>query len=176
MPPRAGRWLEFIFASPVVLWGGWPFFVRGWQSLANRSPNMFTLISLGTGVAYVYSVVAILLPDLFPASFRSATGQVDLYFEAAAVIVTLVLAGQVMELRARSKTGEAIKALSLSSRTTIDSSLVPSVETPLVKCPPSGCVSQEKSSVPSADQPRGVSSVSVIRIGCSGPPTRTSLK
>ncbi len=111
VPPRAGRWVEFVFASPVVLWGGWPFFVRGWQSLANRSPNMFTLISLGTGVAYVYSVVALLLPDLFPASFRSATGQVDLYFEAAAVIVTLVLAGQVMELRARAKTGEAIKAL-----------------------------------------------------------------
>lgn len=111
LPRSTAQWLEFVFSSPVVLWAGWPFFVRGWQSLVNRHPNMFTLIALGTGVAYVYSVVALFFPGLFPASFRSSSGAVDLYFEAAAVIVTLVLMGQVLELRARSKTGEAIKAL-----------------------------------------------------------------
>jgi Cu+-exporting ATPase len=95
----------------VVLWGGWPFFVRGWQSLVNRSLNMFTLIGLGTGVAYGYSVVATAMPDIFPTSFRDAHGEVAIYFEAAAVIVTLVLLGQVMELRARSRTGAAIRAL-----------------------------------------------------------------
>lgn len=111
LPRSTAQWLEFVFSSPVVLWAGWPFFVRGWQSLVNRHPNMFTLIALGTGVAYVYSVVALFFPGLFPASFRGSGGAVDLYFEAAAVIVTLVLMGQVLELRARSKTGEAIKAL-----------------------------------------------------------------
>jgi len=111
LPRSTAQWLEFVFSTPVVLWAGWPFFVRGWQSLANRHPNMFTLIALGTGVAYAYSVVALFLPGLFPASFRGSSGAVDLYFEAAAVIVTLVLMGQVLELRARSKTGEAIKAL-----------------------------------------------------------------
>ena len=111
LPRSTAQWLEFVFSTPVVLWAGWPFFIRGWQSLVNRHPNMFTLIALGTGVAYAYSVVALFLPGLFPASFRGSSGAVDLYFEAAAVIVTLVLMGQVLELRARSKTGEAIKAL-----------------------------------------------------------------
>ena len=103
--------LELVLATPVVLWGGWPFFLRGWQSVINRSLNMFTLIALGVGVAYAYSVVAIVLPGIFPASFRDGDGQVAVYFEAAAVIVTLVLLGQVMELRARSQTGAAIRAL-----------------------------------------------------------------
>ena len=110
-PLHTLRWLEFILATPVVLWGGWPFFVRGWQSVVNRSPNMFTLIALGTGVSYVYSVVAALLPGIFPSSFQDIHGEVAVYFEAAAVIITLVLLGQVMELRARSRTGAAIKAL-----------------------------------------------------------------
>jgi len=104
-------WLEFAFATPVVLWGGWPFFVRGWQSIVNRSLNMFTLIGMGTGVAYSYSVVATIAPTVFPASFRDVGGEVAVYFEAAAVIVTLVLLGQVMELRARSRTGAAIRTL-----------------------------------------------------------------
>ncbi len=105
------RWLEFALATPVVLWGGAPFFVRGWQSVINRSLNMFTLIALGVGVAYLYSLVATLAPGLFPDSFRDAHGGVGVYFEAAAVITTLVLLGQVMELRARSSTGAAIKEL-----------------------------------------------------------------
>ncbi|GMQ75133.1 MAG: heavy metal translocating P-type ATPase [Gammaproteobacteria bacterium] len=109
--PRTLTWIEFILAAPVVLWGGWPFFVRGWLSLVTRNLNMFTLIGLGVGMAYVYSVVATVLPDIFPASFRDAAGEVDIYFEAAGVIVTLVLLGQVMELRARSRTGAAIRAL-----------------------------------------------------------------
>jgi len=104
-------WIELLLGTPVVLWGGWPFFARGWASLVNRSLNMFTLIGLGTGVAWVYSVVATLTPDLFPASFRGADGDVAVYFEAGAVIVTLVLLGQVMELRARSQTSAAIKLL-----------------------------------------------------------------
>ena len=105
------RWIEMILATPVVLWGGWPFFVRGWNSLVNRSLNMFTLIALGVGVAYSYSVVATLVPGVFPASFRDEMNQVAVYFEAAAVIVTLVLLGQVLELRARSQTGAAVRAL-----------------------------------------------------------------
>lgn len=104
-------WVEFLLATPVVLWTGWPFMVRGWQSIVNKSLNMFTLIGLGVVVAYVYSVIAILFPDIFPMSFRSEEGTVGIYFEAAAVIVTLVLLGQVLELRARSRTGAAIKAL-----------------------------------------------------------------
>ena len=104
-------WAELILATPVVLWGGWPFFVRGWQSVINRSPNMFTLIGLGTGVAYAYSLITVLLPGIFPESFRDENGEVSAYFEAAAVIVTLVLLGQVLELKARSKTGAAIRAL-----------------------------------------------------------------
>jgi Cu+-exporting ATPase len=108
---RTLGWLELILATPVVLWAGWPFFVRGVQSVINRSLNMFTLIGLGVSVAYIYSLVAVLLPGLFPASMRGPDGSVAVYFEAAAVIVTLILLGQVMELRARSQTGAAIKAL-----------------------------------------------------------------
>jgi P-type Cu+ transporter len=108
---RAGRWVELVLATPVVLWGGWPFFVRGWTSIVNRSPNMFTLIALGTGVAYVDSVIAVLAPGWFPPSFRDHHGEVGVYFEAAAAIVTLVLLGQVLELRARRQTGAAIQAL-----------------------------------------------------------------
>jgi Cu+-exporting ATPase len=104
-------WLELILATPVVLWGGWPFFQRGWASLVNRSTNMFTLIAMGTGVAYFYSVVATLFPQIFPASFRSMADRPNVYFEAAAAIVTLVLLGQVLELRARGRTSSAIRAL-----------------------------------------------------------------
>lgn len=104
-------WLQFALASPVVLWGGWPFFQRGWASVVNRSPNMFTLIAIGTGAAFGYSIVATLAPDIFPASFKGHGGQVAVYFEAAAVITTLVLLGQVLELRARSQTSSAIKML-----------------------------------------------------------------
>src|SRR5579859_2992625 len=117
---RAGRftpwnslipWLEFVLATPVVLWCGLPFFQRFWTSLVNRSPNMFTLIGLGTGVAYIYSVVATVAPQIFPASLRRMGGYPDVYFEAAAAITALVLLGQVMELRARSRTSAAIRAL-----------------------------------------------------------------
>jgi P-type Cu+ transporter len=104
-------WAQLILGTPAVLWGGWPFFERGWASIVTRRLNMFTLIALGTGVAYVYSLVAALAPGIFPASFRDHDGQVPLYFEAAAVIVTLVLLGQVLELRARSQTSSAIRAL-----------------------------------------------------------------
>ena len=109
--PTVLTWIELLLATPVVLWGGWPFFVRGWQSVVNKSLNMFTLIGLGTGVAYIYSLTAALLPDIFPDAFRDDAGKVAVYFEAAAVIVTLVLLGQVLELKARSQTGAAIKAL-----------------------------------------------------------------
>ncbi len=105
------QWLEFALATPVVLWGGWPIFQRGWASVSNRSLNMFTLIALGVGVAWTYSVVAMLLPDIFPFAMRSMMGTVPVYFEAAAVIMALVLLGQVMELRARSQTSAAIKLL-----------------------------------------------------------------
>ncbi|MEE9572177.1 MAG: heavy metal translocating P-type ATPase [Candidatus Neomarinimicrobiota bacterium] len=104
-------WIEFILATPVVLWGGAPFFIRGWKSIVNRSLNMFTLIAIGTGVAYGYSFIATFSPGLFPDVFRSADGTVAVYFEAAAVIVTLVLLGQILELKARDKTSNAIKAL-----------------------------------------------------------------
>jgi Cu+-exporting ATPase len=104
-------WTEFLLATPVVLWGGWPFFVRFWKSLQNRSLNMFTLIGLGVGVAYLYSLAATFFPSLFPVSFRGESGEVAVYYEAAAVITALVLLGQVLELRARSRTGKAIKAL-----------------------------------------------------------------
>jgi Cu+-exporting ATPase len=104
-------WLEFALATPVVLWGGWPFFQRGWASIVNRHLNMFTLIALGTGAAYFYSVVALLFPGLIPASFRDMAGDLAVYFEPASVIVTLVLLGQVLELRARSQTSSALKAL-----------------------------------------------------------------
>jgi len=104
-------WLQLVLATPVVLWGGLPFYQRGWASIVNRSLNMFTLIAIGTGVAYVFSIVATLFPSLFPAAFRGSEGEVAVYFEAAAVIITLVLLGQVLELRARSQTSSAIKAL-----------------------------------------------------------------
>ena len=103
--------IQFALATPVVLWAGWPFFARGWRSIVNRRLNMFTLIAVGVGVAYLYSVVATLFPDIFPASFRTAGGEVHVYFEAAAVITTLVLLGQVLELKARSRTSGAIRAL-----------------------------------------------------------------
>jgi Cu+-exporting ATPase len=104
-------WFELAIASPVLLWGGWPFFQRGWASIVSRNLNMFTLISIGAGSAYIYSLVAVLMPQLFPASFRDMSGQLGLYFEASAVITVLVLLGQVLELKARSQTGSAIKAL-----------------------------------------------------------------
>src|SRR5512143_3799792 len=105
------QWIEFLLATPVVLWGGWPLFQRGWASLVNRSLNMFTLIALGVGVAWTYSIVALLAPGLFPPALRMADGTVPVYFEAAAVITALVLLGQVLELRARSRTSAAIKML-----------------------------------------------------------------
>src|SRR6266853_5118136 len=108
---RTWQWIEFILATPVVLWGGWPFFVRGWRSIVTRNLNMFTLIGLGVSVAYVFSVVGTIFPGIFPVSFRGQGGEVAVYFEAAAAITTLVLLGQVMELRARSQTGAAIRAL-----------------------------------------------------------------
>jgi Cu+-exporting ATPase len=108
---RVWAWIEFALATPVVLWCGLPFFVRGWQSVVHRSLNMFTLIALGTGSAYLYSVFATVVPQIFPPSFRGDGGQIDVYFEPAAVIVALVLLGQVMELRARSQTSSAIRAL-----------------------------------------------------------------
>jgi Cu+-exporting ATPase len=108
---RATGWIEFLLATPIVLWGGFPFFQRGWASIVNRSLNMFTLIALGTGTAYVYSVIAVLFPNIFPPSFQTMSGVVPVYFEAAAAITTLVLLGQVLELRARSRTSSAIRAL-----------------------------------------------------------------
>lgn len=105
------RWAQLALASPVVLWGGWPFFKRAWQSILHRSPNMFTLIAMGTGAAYFFSIIATLFPGIFPSSFRSEDGMVGVYFEVAAIIVTLVLLGQVLELKARSQTSSAIKAL-----------------------------------------------------------------
>ncbi|HEY3455487.1 MAG TPA: heavy metal translocating P-type ATPase, partial [Bryobacteraceae bacterium] len=107
----AMRWLELALATPVVLWGGWPFFERGWMSLVHRSLNMFTLIALGTGASYLFSLVAVLLPQAIPASFHTQAGEPPLYFEPAAVITTLVLLGQVLELRARSRTSSALKSL-----------------------------------------------------------------
>lgn len=106
----SAHWIELILCTPIVLWAGWPFFVRGWHSIINRSLNMFTLIALGIGTAYIYSVIATLFPDLFPQGFKSH-GEVSVYFEAAAAITTLVLLGQVLELKARSRTSEAIKKL-----------------------------------------------------------------
>jgi P-type Cu+ transporter len=109
--PTLSNWIQFVFATPVVLWAGWPFFVRGWQSLVTCNLNMFTLIAMGTGVAYVYSVIGTLFPQSFPATFRGHGGAVAVYFEAASVITVLVLLGQVLELRARAATSGAIKAL-----------------------------------------------------------------
>jgi Cu+-exporting ATPase len=109
--PRLVSWLQFLFATPVVLWCGWPFFVRGWNSIVNRHLNMFTLIALGTGVSYAYSLFALFFPGLIPASLRGPQGEIAVYFEPAAVIIALVLLGQVLELRARSQTSSAIRAL-----------------------------------------------------------------
>jgi Cu+-exporting ATPase len=108
---KVSYWIQFALATPVVLWAGWPFFERGWQSLRTRNLNMFTLIAMGTGVAWIYSVVAVALPGIFPPAFRGAEGTVAVYFEAAAVITVLVLLGQVLELRAREQTSGAIRAL-----------------------------------------------------------------
>ena len=110
LSPALSNWIQFAFSTPVVLWAGWPFFQRGWQSLRNRSLNMFTLIAMGMGAAWLYSVVATAMPDIFPAAFRM-DGTVAVYFEAAAVITVLVLLGQVLELRARAHTSGAIRAL-----------------------------------------------------------------
>lgn len=109
--PTAFTWLPFILVTPVVGWVGWPFFQRGWASVVNRRLNMFTLIALGTGTAYLYSVAATLVPDLFPQSFRASNGDVPVYFESAAVIIVLVALGQVLEIRARTRTTDALKAL-----------------------------------------------------------------
>ncbi|QDF41054.1 heavy metal translocating P-type ATPase [Bradyrhizobium symbiodeficiens] len=109
--PTLSNWIQLAFATPVVLWAGWPFFVRGWQSLLTRNLNMFTLIAMGTGVAYVYSIIGTVAPQIFPANFRGHEGAVAVYFEAAAVITVLVLLGQMLELRARDATSGAIKAL-----------------------------------------------------------------
>ncbi|MBN8944542.1 MAG: heavy metal translocating P-type ATPase [Rhizobiales bacterium] len=118
VPPTTSVWIQLVLATPVVLWAGWPFFVRGGQSLVTRNLNMFTLIAMGTGVAWLYSMVATLAPGVFPAAFRTADGTVAVYFEAAAVITVLVLLGQVLELRARDQTSGAIKALlNLAPRT-----------------------------------------------------------
>lgn len=111
IPARFSEWLQLALATPVVLWGGWPFFQRGWNSVVNRHLNMFTLIAVGTGTAYVYSLVATIAPGIFPATFRGHSGIVEVYFETSAIIVTLVLLGQVLELRARRQTGAAIRAL-----------------------------------------------------------------
>jgi Cu+-exporting ATPase len=109
--PAAGQWIQLAFGAPVVLWGGWPFFIRGWNSIVNHTLNMFTLIAIGVGVSFVYSVVAVVMPSAFPAQVRMESGLVGIYFEAAAVITTLVLLGQVLELRARSQTSAAIRSL-----------------------------------------------------------------
>ncbi len=109
--PAVGNWVQFALATPVVLWAGWPFFARGWASVVSRNLNMFTLIALGTGVAWLFSTVATVAPGVFPPAFRAADGSVAVYFEAAAVIVVLVLLGQMLELRARERTGGAIRAL-----------------------------------------------------------------
>ncbi|CAN5138078.1 heavy metal translocating P-type ATPase [soil metagenome] len=111
LPGQTSNWISFVLATPVVLWAGWPFFERGWRSVVTRNLNMFTLIAMGTGVAYVYSVVATLVPQAFPDAFRDMHGAVAVYFEAAAVITVLVLLGQVLELRARAQTSGAIRAL-----------------------------------------------------------------
>lgn len=107
----AAKWLQLAMSTPVVLWGGWPFFQRGWASIVNRSPNMFTLIAMGVGAAYGFSLVATLMPGALPAAFHVHGGRPPVYFEAAAIITTLVLLGQVLELRARSRTSSAIRAL-----------------------------------------------------------------
>src|ERR1700736_5415161 len=108
---RWSSWIQLVIATPVVLWAGWPFFVRGWKSIVTRNLNMFTLVAMGTGVAWIYSVVATLAPWIFPAAFRGQEGAVAVYFDADGVITVLVLLGQVLELRAREQTSGAIRAL-----------------------------------------------------------------
>jgi Cu+-exporting ATPase len=127
---RGGVWIQLILATPVVLWGGWPFFERGWHSMRNRRLNMFTLIGIGSGTAYLYSIIATLLPDLLPASFRGHHGVPPVYFEASAVIITLVLLGQVLELRARSQTSSAIRGL-IWSQTAV---MMPKVSSAIFLC------------------------------------------
>ncbi|HEV7371602.1 heavy metal-binding domain-containing protein, partial [Arenibaculum sp.] len=118
IPAWLSLWLQFLLATPVVLWAGWPLLERGWHSLRRRSLNMFSLIALGVGVAYAFSLVATFLPGIFPPGFRNAEGLVSVYYEAAAVITVLVLLGQVLELRARERTGGAVRALlNLAPRT-----------------------------------------------------------
>ena len=111
LPAETSNWIQLALATPVVLWAGWPFFERAWASLVSRNLNMFTLIAMGTGVAWTYSVIATIAPGLFPPAFRGPDGSVAIYFEAAATITVLVLLGQVLELRAREQTGGAIRAL-----------------------------------------------------------------
>ena len=111
VPRGTANWIQLTIATPVVLWAGWPFFVRGWRSVVSRNLNMFTLIAMGTGVAWLYSLVATLTPGIFPSTFRDHHGVVGVYFEAATVITVLVLLGQVLELRAREHSSGAIKAL-----------------------------------------------------------------
>src|SRR3546814_5826824 len=108
---KTRNWIQMLLAAPVFLWAGWPFFERAWLSIRNKSLNMFTLIAMGTGVAWGYSMIAAIAPQIFPAAFRAADGSVAVYFEAAAVITVLVLLGQVLELRARETTSGAIRAL-----------------------------------------------------------------
>src|SRR5207249_3232460 len=109
IPPRLNQWMQFLFSTPVVLWAGWPFFVRGWNSLRTRHLNMFTLIALGVGTAYGFSVAALFFPQALPLGFRTGA-VIPLYFEAAAVITTLVLLGQMLEARARNRTGGGLRA------------------------------------------------------------------
>jgi Cu+-exporting ATPase len=111
IPGHVMPWLQFVLATPVVLWGGWPFFKRGYKSIVTWNLNMFTLIAIGTGVAYVYSLVATIAPQIFPEAFRNEHGNVDLYYESAAVIIALVLMGQMLELKARGRTNSAIRSL-----------------------------------------------------------------
>src|SRR3954464_15853526 len=107
--PQLSNWIQLVLSTPVVLWAAWPFFVRGWNSLVTRHLNMYTLIGIGVGVAYAYSVVALFAPGVFPPAFRRESGMVDVYFEASAVIVALVLLGEVLQLRARENTSSAIR-------------------------------------------------------------------
>ena len=131
--PELVGWAELLLATPVILWGGWPFFVRGWRSVVTWNLNMFTLIALGVGVAYVYSVIAALFPELFPASFRDASGEVGVYFEAAAVIVTLVLLGQVFELRVRPGEKVPVDGVVVEGRSALDEAMITGEPIPVEK-------------------------------------------